>query len=63
MKRTPELSAWTLISWRERLVRAKLEYMGGGKFKVTEGDEERKDVVKGLVVDSSNIVSWGLAPA
>ena len=62
MRMTPELSAWTLISWQERLIHAKLEYMGRGKFKVTEGDEERKDIVKGLVVDSSNIVSWGLAP-
>jgi hypothetical protein len=63
MKSTPGLSAWTLISWQERLVHVKLEYTGRGKFKVTEGDEERKNIVRGLVVDSSNIVSWGLSPA
>jgi hypothetical protein len=55
------LSSWCLVAWNNKLLHAKLEYAGRGRFRVRE---ERPDqsILKGMMIDASNIISCNLAP-
>jgi len=61
MKMAEGFSAWCLVIWRDRLYHAKVEHAGGGKFKVKE-ERAGQSILRNMVLDASNIISWDLAP-
>jgi hypothetical protein len=61
MKLAAGLSSWYLIAWNNRLLHAKLERAGRGRFRVKE-ELPGQSVLKGMMIDASNIISCNLAP-
>lgn len=61
MKIAGGLSSWYLIAWNNRLLHAKLEHTGRGRFRVKE-ELQGQSNLKGMMIDASNIISCNLAP-